>query len=132
MPEIIPRWEWRTFGHHLPNADAAFEALEPSAVAESDETYFLSPAATANVKIRDALIDIKVLREVDADGLERWEPVLKRPFPLAAQDLATVLDSIGIARDGADGGGETSLEQFLSIVDADPEARTVPVHKRRV
>jgi len=132
MPEIIPRWEWRTFGHRFPNADAVFETLEPSAVAESDETYFLSPAAKANVKIRDALIDIKVLREVDADGLERWEPVLKRPFPLAAEDLATVLESIGIAHTGANGGGETSLEQFLAIVDADPGARTVPVHKRRV
>ena len=132
MPEIIPRWEWRTFGHHLPHADAAFEALEPSAVAESNETYFLSPASTANVKIRDDLIDIKVLREVDADGLERWEPVLKRPFPLAADDLATVLDSIGISRDGGAADGDTSLERFLAIVDADPQARTVPVHKRRV
>ena len=132
MPEIIPRWEWRTFGHHFPKADAVFETLEPSAVAESDETYFLSPAATANVKIRDDLIDIKVLREVDANGLERWEPVLKRPFPLAPDDLATVLDAIGIARDGGTDGGETPLERFLAIVDGDPQARTVPVHKRRV
>src|SRR4029453_3988766 len=131
MPEIIPRWEWRTFGHHLPNADAVFETLEPSAVAESDETYFLSPASTANVKIRDDLIDIKVLREVDAAGVEGRGPVLERPFPLAADDLATVLDSIGIARTGARADGDTSLEQFLALVDANPQARTVPVHKGR-
>jgi exopolyphosphatase/guanosine-5'-triphosphate,3'-diphosphate pyrophosphatase len=131
MPEIIPRWEWRTFGHRFPTADAVFETLEPSAVAESDETYFLSPAATANVKIRDELIDIKVLREVDADGLERWEPVLKRPFPLAPVDLATVLDAIGIPRAAAPA-GDTSEADFLALVDADPQARAVPVHKRRI
>ncbi|HEX5014778.1 MAG TPA: hypothetical protein VFV72_11550 [Candidatus Limnocylindrales bacterium] len=133
MPEIVPRWEWRTFAHRVPRADAVFETLEPSAVAESDETYFLSPASTANVKIRDELIDIKVLREVDADGLERWEPVLKRPFPLAPEDLATVLDAIGVARDGLGGDqAPTSQDRFLANVAADPRARTVPVHKRRV
>jgi exopolyphosphatase / guanosine-5'-triphosphate,3'-diphosphate pyrophosphatase len=132
MPEIIPRWEWRTFGHRFPAADAVFDTLEPSAVAESDETYFLSPAASANVKIRDELIDIKVLREVDADGLERWEPVLKRPFPLSPDDLGTVLDAIGIARGAAASTGATSEAEFLALVEADPHARSVPVHKRRV
>ena len=132
MPEIIPRWEWRTFGHRFPAADAVFATLEPSAVAESDETYFLSPAASANVKIRDELIDIKVLREVDADGLERWEPVLKRPFPLSPDDLGTVLDAIGIARGAAAPTGATSEDEFLALVEADPQARSVPVHKRRV
>ena len=34
------------------------------------------------MKVRDGLMDIKVLREVNAEGLERWEPVMKQPFPL--------------------------------------------------
>ena len=48
-------------------------ALTPGPAEESDELYLLS-AAGANVKIRDGLMDVKLLREVDGDGLERWEP----------------------------------------------------------
>ena len=130
MSEIIPRWEWRVFARQPQRAAEAFAKLTPTGVAESDETYFLS-GSTANVKIRDELIDIKILREVDDDGLERWEPVLKRPFPLSSTDLGTVLDALGIANPG--GTAETtSLDAFHAIVDAAPNVRTVPVHKRRV
>ena len=55
--------------------------LTPSGVQESDEIYLLS-AAGGNVKIRDGLMDIKELREVNADGLEQWTPVMKAGFPL--------------------------------------------------
>ena len=36
-------------------------------------------------------MDVKVLRETDASGLERWEPILKAPFPLRPDDALTVL-----------------------------------------
>src|SRR5262245_44031177 len=110
--------------------DDAFAAAEPSAVAESDEMYFLT-GAPANVKIRDELIDIKVLRETDADGLQRWEPVLKRPYPLGPADLAAVFDAMDI-HDVPAATGDTSLADFQAIVDAHPAIRTVPVQKRRV
>jgi exopolyphosphatase/guanosine-5'-triphosphate,3'-diphosphate pyrophosphatase len=135
MATIIPRWEWRTFGRRFPAADAVFDASQPSATVESDETYFLSPSG-ANVKLRDDLVDIKVLREVDGEGLERWEPVLKRPFPLTAEDLATTLDALGIAGAGGRGGATdvagTSREAFQAILDASAVIRTVPVHKSRI
>ena len=35
-------------------------------------------------------MDIKVLRETDAAGLQRWEPILKVPFPLDAEAARTV------------------------------------------
>jgi DNA-binding CsgD family transcriptional regulator len=73
---IIPRWEWRVFGTGFGVAEAAFAALIPGSIGESDEVYLLS-AAGSNVKVRDGLMDIKFLREVDGDGLERWEPVMK-------------------------------------------------------
>ncbi len=129
MTTIIPRWEWRTFGHRYPMADPVFDAETPSATATSDETYFLSPTG-ANVKLRDALMDIKVLRETDGDGLERWEPILKAAFPLSAADLATVLASLGAAP-VADGDG-VSLERFREIIAAEPSVRPVDVHKLRV
>ena len=81
MDKIIPRWEWRTFGHAFGPAEAAFAALD----ADRDPGERRDVPALAgggdNVKVRDDLMDIKVLREVDADGLERWEPVMKAGVP---------------------------------------------------
>ena len=61
--------------------------VDPRAGPGGDELYLLS-AAERNVKVRDGLLDIKLLREVDADGLERWEPVMKRGFPLSAAEVS--------------------------------------------
>jgi len=95
---IIPRWEWRTFGSSFGAADDALSELASGGDSmESDELYLLS-TDDANVKIRDGLMDIKVLREVDGAGLERWEPVLKRGFPLPAEDAGRVLDPLGVPR----------------------------------
>jgi exopolyphosphatase / guanosine-5'-triphosphate,3'-diphosphate pyrophosphatase len=132
MTTITPRWEWRTFGQPGPEADRVFDAAGASAPAESDETYFLTGSG-ANVKIRDELVDIKLLRETDEHGLERWEPVLKRPFPLAAPDLATVADAMGIdAAAEVARGTDVGYDEFLAIVGRDANARIVPVHKRRI
>ncbi|HYN61084.1 MAG TPA: hypothetical protein VET87_16310, partial [Rubrivivax sp.] len=79
MAEIKPRWEWRSFGQHFGSAEQVLARLTPSATQDSDEIYLLSPKG-ANVKIRDALMDIKLLREVNADGLEQWTPVMKAGF----------------------------------------------------
>ena len=83
MSEIIPRWEWRSFGRRFPSAEERLARLTPSGVQESDEIYLLS-ASGDNVKVRDALMDVKVLQEINADGLEQWTPVMKAGFPLSA------------------------------------------------
>src|SRR5215213_2320090 len=127
---IIPRWEWRMFGSDLGAAEAALAASTPGPVEESDELYLLS-AAGSNVKVRDGLMDIKLLREVDGDGLERWEPVLKVGFPLPAAEVVTVFDALGVpapplARDAY------TVDQFLGeLVDPTRAVRVVRVHKRR-
>jgi exopolyphosphatase / guanosine-5'-triphosphate,3'-diphosphate pyrophosphatase len=105
---IVPRWEWRTFGHGFGAVDSRFDALTPEAVRETDEVYLLSLLSEASVKLRDELLDVKVLREVSADGLERWEPVLKAPAALSPADLRALADGIGV------------------------ETLAVGVHKRRV
>ena len=61
MAAIVPRWEWRTFAASFGEADRRFGELPPGQVQESDELYLLSPNSDANVKIRDALMDIKLL-----------------------------------------------------------------------
>ena len=89
-PGGAQRWEWRTFGEVFGAAEAAFSALTSTAVQESDEQYLIAPGSDT-VKFRNDVMDVKVLREVDTEGLERWEPVLKSAFPLSAADLAIVL-----------------------------------------
>jgi hypothetical protein len=84
MENIIPRWEWRTFGETFGESDDRFAALEPGGGQESDELYLLSPSTDENVKIRDLLMDIKTLEQVNPDGLEQWKPVMKGAFPLPA------------------------------------------------
>jgi exopolyphosphatase/guanosine-5'-triphosphate,3'-diphosphate pyrophosphatase len=130
MAEIQARWEWRSFGRHFGEADARLAKLAPSGVQESEEIYLLS-GADDNVKVRDALIDIKVLREVDADGLEQWTPVMKAPFPLTAADAAKVFESLRRPTPSTLG-ADVTLDAFLAHVAAPGSpVRVVRVHKRR-
>src|SRR5215510_3798204 len=127
MTTIVPRWEWRTFGTHFGIAKTRFAKLTPGAVQESDELYFLGGTG-ANAKVRDELMDIKVLREVDADGLERWEPVLKQAFALPAADAAKAFALLGLpapelARD------TYTLDQFVGeLLMPSGVLRPVKVH----
>ena len=41
---------------------------------ESDEVYLLSVGGTDAVKVRDELMDVKHLVQVNDDGLEQWIP----------------------------------------------------------
>jgi exopolyphosphatase / guanosine-5'-triphosphate,3'-diphosphate pyrophosphatase len=93
---IVPRWEWRTFGDEFGAVDSRFDALAPEAVRESDEVYVLSPLSDASMKLRDGLLDVKVLREVSSDGLERWEPVLKAAAALSPDDLRALAHGLGV------------------------------------
>jgi exopolyphosphatase/guanosine-5'-triphosphate,3'-diphosphate pyrophosphatase len=132
---IVPRWEFRTFGHDFGAAEASFAALTPSPPHESDELYLLprGEGATASVvKVRDDLMDVKALREVSADGLERWEPVFKVGFPLPAADVARVLEALDLPSPPLTRDAYT-LDQFLDeLVGPGASVRTVRVHKRRV
>lgn len=85
---VVPRWEWRCFAPSLATIAQAVAIPGNAASRDSDEIYVLDPRGTENVKIRDGFLDIKRLRQIDADGLELWEPVLKARFPLSRSDLA--------------------------------------------
>jgi exopolyphosphatase/guanosine-5'-triphosphate,3'-diphosphate pyrophosphatase len=130
VARIVPRWEWRTFGARFGIAEAAFAALTPGPPQESEEIYFLGGEG-AIVKVRDALMDIKLLREVNADQLERWEPVMKQSFPLPAADAAKVFASLGLAAPVMARGAYT-LDQFASELCPSGPLRPVKVRKRRV
>ena len=130
MAGIIPRWEWRVFGTGLGAAEEAFADLTPGPIAESDEVYLLS-AAGGNVKVRDGLMDIKLLREVDGDGLERWEPVLKAGFPLPAAEVPRVFDALGVPAPPLTRDAYRLDQFFAELVAPSGAVRVVRVHKRR-
>ena len=58
-------------------AEAKFAAIAAENVQHSEEIYLLAANSDANVKIRDELLDIKLLEHVDSNGLEQWRPVIK-------------------------------------------------------
>jgi exopolyphosphatase/guanosine-5'-triphosphate,3'-diphosphate pyrophosphatase len=128
---VVPRWEWRTFGERFGSANTRLAAMEASNVRGSDEVYFLSANSDASVKLRDGVMDMKQLQQVDAEGLELWLPVMKTAFPLSAGDVASVLSALGVtvappARD------HYTLEEFeREFVGPSEDLRTVRVHKQR-
>ncbi len=84
MGNIIPRWEWRTFGSNFNGADEKIMALGPSEK-KSGEKYILSRNSNENCKIRDDLMDIKSPVNVNEDKLEQWYPTMKLNFPLSKE-----------------------------------------------
>ena len=128
---IVPRWEWRTFSEPFGEADGRFDALTPEREQTSDETYAVTAASEASAKVRDGLVDVKRLEEVSEDGLQRWRPVLKAPYPLSAEQVAVLLDALAVdapplAR--AEYTREQLVEELLRPV---PGLVALRVHKHR-
>jgi len=130
MVEITPRWEWRSFGRRFEEAESRLAALTPGGVQESDEIYLLSGAG-GNVKVRDALMDIKVLRQVNADGLEQWTPVMKAGFPLPATEAAEVFRALRLPVPSLSRASYTLDEIIKEFAALGCAIREVKVHKRR-
>jgi exopolyphosphatase/guanosine-5'-triphosphate,3'-diphosphate pyrophosphatase len=131
MQAITPRWEWRTFGADFGAGERAFAALTPERVQESDEIYLVGREGDT-VKVRDDLMDIKVLREVDENGLEQWTPVMKAEFPIPATDVSGVFEALRQPVPDLDR-AEYTLDRFLDDLIAPTDGvSAVRVHKRRV
>ena len=130
MADITPRWEWRSFGKWFGRAEEHLARLTPSGVQDSDEIYLLSRAG-GNVKIRDALMDIKQLRAVDGAGLEQWTPVMKAGFPLPAVEVANVLEALGLPAAMPPHAGLPQEQLLARCAAPGGDVRVVQVHKRR-
>ncbi len=130
MAEIIPRWEWRTFGSSFGGAEERFAAMEPSGVQESDELYLVSDS-NANVKVRFDLMDVKILVETNADGLEQWRPVMKAQFPVPRSEVEKIFRALGLSTPPL-AHDSYSLDQFSAELAPAAGLRPVNVHKRRM
>jgi exopolyphosphatase/guanosine-5'-triphosphate,3'-diphosphate pyrophosphatase len=131
MSEIVPRWEWRTFGERLGAASGPFAGLSPEFVQDSEELYLLSLEGDDTVKIRDGLMDVKHLDQVNDDGLERWLPVMKAAFPLAAADVGSVLVALRVDAPTLARGAYTLDELVAELVRPSHDLLAVTVHKTR-
>lgn len=129
-PPVVPRWEWRTFGR-TEVAERALEELWTTAAVESDETYILSWYADSSVKLRDGLLDAKVLTRVNGAGLQLWVPTMKASFPLDGAAVATCFQALGAAPPEGPW-AEVQLEAFLDDwLGQRDDLRLVQVHKSR-
>lgn len=130
QPAIVPRWEWRTFGEPLDSAQRVLATFEMESDHVSEEIYLLSVHSDASVKIRDGLMDVKHLRQIE-DELELWVPVMKGEFPLAAADVSTVLTTLGVQSPTLDRERYELDRLIADLIDPNPALHAAHVHKRR-
>ncbi len=132
MNEIKPRYEFRVWAGTL---RALHEKLAQRATpkkTDSEETYLVSSITDkCNVKIRAALMDIKVLVAVDR-GLEQWKPVLKAGFPLEASVITSQVFPALELKPPALSKAAYQLDEFLEdVVGPIREIKVVNVRKTR-
>ena len=130
--KIVPRWEWRTFDASLNAIEGRIAAaLEQVAPHTSAEIYLLRLGGPQNAKIRDGILDVKRLQQVDVNGLELWEPVLKAKFPLSQNDVATAFLEWQLSPPEL-GRKTYTIDQFTNeLIAAQPHLRVAAVTKSR-
>ena len=131
MQEIIPRWEWRTFTNDLGNAEANIRKYPEGKTRESSEVYILSEVSMDNTKVRDNLMDIKTLQQVNEDRLELWLPIMKGTFPLPVAEIEKVFKCFKVALPTFNR-SEYTFEQYLDeVIRPSKLLKAVNVMKKR-
>lgn len=131
MGVIIPRWEWRTFGESFGEAEGKIKAYPMGNFKKSSEKYILSCNSNENTKIRDDLMDIKSLQQINEDTLEQWYPVMKAEFPLSKEKIVELCKDyfkIPVPELTQDA---YTYEEYLELCDKQPDLCIVDVYKER-
>lgn len=132
MDKIIPRWEWRTFGSKFGVSEEKIQNHKLGNFKRSSEKYILSKNSNDNCKIRDDLMDIKRLKQVNGDKLEQWCPVLKETFPMSKESIETLFRDFFKVEVPAFKCDSYTYEQYLEEVVAPCEdLEIVDVYKER-
>ncbi|HMN47542.1 MAG TPA: hypothetical protein PKD67_00235 [Ignavibacteriaceae bacterium] len=131
MENIIPRWEWRTFTNDLGDAEVNIRKYPEGKTRESDEVYILSEVSMDNTKVRDNLMDIKTLQQVNEDRLEQWLPIMKGTFPLPVSEIEKVFKCFKVALPKLNR-SEYTFQQYLDeVIHPSKLLKAVNVHKKR-
>lgn len=129
--KIIPRWEWRTFNDTFGVAEELIKANELGNFKKSQEKYILSRNSNENCKIRDDLMDIKSLVQINDDKLEQWYPTLKEGFPLSKETiikLCTEFFKVEVPELTQD---SYTYEEYVALCEAHKDLCVVDVYKER-
>jgi hypothetical protein len=133
MNEIKPRFEFRTWARSFGRVVEKMRTLSKcEQIRESGEIYIVSAGNDENnTKIRDRLMDIKVLVQTK-QGLEQWNPRMKGEFPMAAPSLVTdVFPAFGVDMPALER-DQYTLDQYLDeVIRPHPRLAPVRVFKRR-
>jgi hypothetical protein len=131
MENIIPRWEWRTFAKDLWKAEENIRKFPEGKSRESSEVYILSEVSMDNTKVRDNLMDIKTLQQVNEDRLELWLPIMKGTFPLPVAEIEKVFKCFKVALPRFNR-AEYTFEQYLDeVIKPSKLLKAVKVVKKR-
>ena len=131
MENIIPRWEWRTFTEDLGKAEENIRKFPEGKSRESSEVYILSEVSMDNTKVRDNLMDIKTLQQVNEDRLELWLPIMKGTFPLPVAEIEKVFKCFKVALPKFNR-AEYTFEQYLDeVIKPSKLLKAVKVVKKR-
>ncbi len=131
MQDIIPRWEWRTFTNDLGKAEDNIRKHDEGKTRESDEVYILSEVSMDNTKVRDDLMDIKTLQQVNEDKLEQWLPIMKGTFPLPVAEIEKVFKCFKVALPKFERSEYTFAQYLDELIRPCKFLKAVNVHKKR-
>ncbi len=133
VASVIPRYEFRIFGNALLKVEEKIKALSPKEMSrQMDSVYLLTPYKRKNnVKIREGIMDIKVLEHEEA-GLQQWNPFLVGEFPLEAEVIKTVVfPALGVESPVFERRKYT-LKQFIAeVLTVDPDLAVAYLWKTR-
>ncbi len=125
------RWEWRTFGPSLAGLEARTGLPAQIKPRQSNEIYLLNSSTPHSAKIREGVLEVKQLLQVNLDGLELWNPAFKAAFPLSAPMVKAAFSALGLACPAIQRDVYALNEFFGEIIEAGTAFRAVEVSKMR-
>lgn len=92
------RWEWRIFSEKPLNRLAPlFKKLHRANAKKNRDLYVVSRLTDANLKIREGMLEIKIMLEASPCGAERWRPAFRCPFPPSQELFANISGYTGLS-----------------------------------
>ena len=129
--KIIPRWEWRTFGDNFGVSEEKIKSYEMGNFKKSSEKYILSRNSNENCKVRDELMDIKSLQQINDDKLEQWYPTLKEGFPLSQETITMLCKDFFKVEVPAIDKEAYDFEAYIELCKSVKDLVVVDVYKER-